>query len=283
MSSRQATCTRTRTQDQCISEKSSQNLKVVCSYATVHYSDVLLQCEQMLLYLTCDTWTRGEVSQALAREVLTAMTGGVRLLLVHEAPSWHQSTPNACPFGDFFTCDRGATPTLLLRAGIYGPIATQLRAKPLRTASLVALVQQIGTKDAHKRTPNEMLRTRQLEVVRAMTQRISLRAASRLGDDTEENSVVAVIETGISHMLGFMELGSMKLGSMKLGGAAPAQEQTPLRERERIVHSFHGHGTVISSVNGIVKVRFDEPKRTKWYRRHAHYKLHRPASCEIEL
>merc|ERR1712166_1059439 len=122
-------------------------------------------------------------------------------------------------------------------------------------------------------TPNEMLRTRQLEVVRAMTQRISLREASRLGDDTEENSVVAVIETGISHMLGFMELGSMKLG-----GAAPAQEQTPLRERERIVHSFHGHGTVISSVNGIVKVRFDEPKRTKWYRRRAHYKLHRPAS-----
>lgn len=213
-------------------------------------------------------------------QVLTAMTGGVRLLLVHEAPSWHQSTPNACPFDDFFTCDRGTTPILLLRAGIYRPIATQLRAQPLRTASLVALVQQIGTKDAHKRTPNEMLRTRQLEVVRAMTQRISLREASRLGDDTEENSVVAVIETGISHMLGFMELGSMKLGSMKLGGAAPAQEQTPLRERERIVHSFHGHGTVISSVHGIVKVRFDEPKRTKWYRRSLHYKLHRPASCD---
>ena len=182
-------------------------------------------------------------------QVLTAMTGGVRLLLVHEAPSWHQSTPNACPFDDFFTCDRGTTPILLLRAGIYRPIATQLRAQPLRTASLVALVQQIGTKDAHERTPNEMLRTRQLEVVRAMTQRISLREASRLGDDTEENSVAAVIETGISHMLGFMELGSMKLGSMKLGGAAPAQEQTPLRERERIVHSFHGHGTVISSVH----------------------------------
>ena len=227
-------------------------------------------------------WMRIRTWMGAYAQVLTAMTGGVRLLLVHEAPSWHQSTPNACPFDDFFTCDRGTTPILLLRAGIYRPIATQLRAQPLRTASLVALVQQIDTKDAHERTPNEMLRTRQLEVVRAMTQRISLREASRLGDDTEENSVVAVIETGISHMLGFMELGSMKLGSMKLGGAAPAQEQTPLRERERIVHSFHGHGTVISSVHrqGIVKVRFDEPKRTKWYRRSLHYKLHRPARCD---
>ena len=42
---------------------------MICPYTTVDNSDVLLQCEQMLLYLTCDTWTRGEVSQALAREV----------------------------------------------------------------------------------------------------------------------------------------------------------------------------------------------------------------------
>ena len=202
-------------------------------------------------------------------QVLTAMTLGVRLLLVHEAPSWHQSMPNSCPFDDFFTCDRGTTPNLLLHAGIYNPIATPLRAQPLRTASLVALVQQIDTKDAHERTPNEVLRTRQLEVVRAMKQHISLRAASHLGDDQSEesNPVVAVFErsiSGISHMLGFME------------HAAPAQLQKSFLERERIVHSFHGHGTVISSVNGIVKVRFDEPKRTKWYRPSSHHKLHRP-------
>ena len=111
-----------------------------------------------------------------------------------------------------------------------------------------------------------------------MKQHISLSEASRPGDDTEENSVATVIETGISRMLGFMGLGPMKLGSKKLGGAAPAQKQTPLRERERIVHSFHGHGTVISSVNGIIKVRFDTPKTTKRYRPHSHYKLHRPAN-----
>ena len=208
------------------------------------------------------------------------MAGGVRLLLVHEAPSWHQSMPNACPFDDFFACDRGTTPDLLLRAGIYHTISTQLRAHPLRTASLVALVQQIDTKDAHARTPNEMLRTRQLAVVRAMKQRISLRAASRPGDDLPEKStVVDVLETGITQMLGFVEQGSMKamkLGSMKkLGGAAPAQ---PLHARERIVHSFHGHGTVISSVNGIIKVRFDTPKTTKRYRPRSHHKLHRPAN-----
>jgi len=64
---------------------------------------------------------------------------------------------------------------------------------------------------------------------------------------------------------------------MKLGGAAPTK---PLRRRERIVHSFHGHGTVISSVNGIIKVRFDTPKTTKRYRPRSHYKLHRPANSK---
>ena len=202
------------------------------------------------------------------------MAGGVRLLLVHEAPSWHQSMPNACPFDDFFACDRGTTPDLLLRAGIYSRIATQLRAQPLRTASLVALVQQIGTKDAHARTPNEMLRARQLAVVQAMKQRVSMHAASRPGVDVPEKSTVAdVLETSIesiTHMLGFVQQGSMK--AMKLGDAGPVQ---PLRTRERIVHSFHGHGTVISNVNGIIKVRFDSPKMTKRYRPRSHDKLHR--------
>ena len=69
----------------------------------------LLECEQMLLYLTKDTWTSGPASEALANEVEVAMTAGVRLLLVHEAPSWDKSTPNSGPFEAFFACEHGTS------------------------------------------------------------------------------------------------------------------------------------------------------------------------------
>ena len=58
--------------------------------------DELLECEQMLLYLTSATWTSGH-SDALAKEVTSAMTAGVRILLVHEAPSWCAATPEPTP------------------------------------------------------------------------------------------------------------------------------------------------------------------------------------------
>jgi len=67
-------------------------------------------CEQMLVYLSADTWTSGPASAALCREVMDAMTLGLRLLLVHETPSWDNSRPQACPFETFFECARGSTP-----------------------------------------------------------------------------------------------------------------------------------------------------------------------------
>lgn len=48
-------------------------------------ADGLLECDNMLLYLTSQTWTRGEASEALAEEVRRAMGLGVHLLLAHES------------------------------------------------------------------------------------------------------------------------------------------------------------------------------------------------------
>jgi len=128
----------------------------------------LLECETMLLYLTADTWTSGEMSKKLASEVMLAMTAGVKVVLVHEAPSWDNKQTNACPFESFFSCERGATPVDLLHAGVYRSIANALRAEPLRTASFVMLVKSLGAADNFVRKPNEMLVKSQLAVVDRM-------------------------------------------------------------------------------------------------------------------
>jgi hypothetical protein len=47
--------------------------------------DSLAECDHLLLYLTSQTWTRGETSQALGKEVLRAMDLGVHVLLAHES------------------------------------------------------------------------------------------------------------------------------------------------------------------------------------------------------
>ena len=50
---------------------------------------LMRSCNHMLLYLTSQTWTRGEASEALAKEVLQAMDLGVHVLLAHESASSH--------------------------------------------------------------------------------------------------------------------------------------------------------------------------------------------------
>ena len=54
----------------------------------------LAECDHLLLYLTSQTWTRGEeASGALATVILRAMDLGVHVLLAHESgPAEH---PNA--------------------------------------------------------------------------------------------------------------------------------------------------------------------------------------------
>ena len=125
-------------------------------------AEAQLACEQMLLYLNADTWTSGQASKFLAEEVTSAMASGVRLLLVHEAPSWDKTTPGACRFDDFFSCERGTTPRHLLQHGIYTAIALQLRAAPLRVASLVQLVRRMAEP---VRILNNDMRQRQHEVI----------------------------------------------------------------------------------------------------------------------
>jgi hypothetical protein len=55
--------------------------------------DCLIKCDHLLLYLTSQTWTRGDASKALAEEVQQAMDLGVHVLLAHE--SERPPPPNA--------------------------------------------------------------------------------------------------------------------------------------------------------------------------------------------
>ena len=80
-------------------------------HATENFAE-LDGCELMLLYLTRDTWTSGEVSAWLAREVCEAMRLGVPLLLVRCARA---------PRGD--SCDgAGDGWDVLAPAGWGGPL-----------------------------------------------------------------------------------------------------------------------------------------------------------------
>ena len=90
--------------------------------------DDLIHCERMLLYLNGLTWTSGEETAALAAEVAQALALGIPVQLAHEmVGEGGQEARHGCEFGSFFACERGATPSILLRAGIYGPIASPLK------------------------------------------------------------------------------------------------------------------------------------------------------------
>jgi hypothetical protein len=57
-------------------------MEVLCMTTNV---DQLAECDHLLLYLTSQTWTRGEESEALAKEVERAMDLSVHVLLTHES------------------------------------------------------------------------------------------------------------------------------------------------------------------------------------------------------
>jgi len=82
----------------------------------------------MLLYLTGQTWTRGEASTKLGDELMKAMDLEVSILLVHEMPgAGGQEARFGCEFGSFFSCPDGATPGELIQRGIYSSIAVPLK------------------------------------------------------------------------------------------------------------------------------------------------------------
>lgn len=89
-----------------------------------------MNCLDVLLYLTGQTWTRGEESTALAEEIRKAMDLGVHVLLVHEMPGvGGQEARFGCEFGSFFGHPDGATPGDLLKRGIYSEVAVALKAR----------------------------------------------------------------------------------------------------------------------------------------------------------
>ena len=101
--------------------------------------------DHMLLYLTSQTWTRGEASEALGKELMQAMDLKVNVLLVHEMPGvGGQEARFGCEFGTFFSCADGATPGELLKRGVYSSIAVPLKGGEWRKASMVQLAMALG-------------------------------------------------------------------------------------------------------------------------------------------
>ena len=123
--------------------RTSHRAKDTLVMATDHAS--LLDSDQMLLYLTGQTWTRGDDSAALGKEVLEAMENGVTLLLAHEMPGiGGQAERSGVEFSTFFSCPEGATPDGLLKLGIYSQIAVPLKGGAWRNVSMRLLAKSVA-------------------------------------------------------------------------------------------------------------------------------------------
>lgn len=131
-------------------------LRGLVAVETTREPSELAACDHMLLCLNGLTWTSGAASEALAGEVARAMRCGVNVLLVHEMPGVGQEGRHAVEFASFFSCDDGATPAHLLKAGIYAAIAVPLKGGPWRAASM-ALLQKAITSSPPAPTPAEAL------------------------------------------------------------------------------------------------------------------------------
>jgi hypothetical protein len=106
----------------------------------------LPKVDHMLLYLTGQTWTRGEASAKLGDELMKAMDLEVSILLVHEmAGAGGQEARFGCEFGSFFSCPDGETPGELIQRGIYSSIAVPLKGGAWREASMMLLNAALAT------------------------------------------------------------------------------------------------------------------------------------------
>ena len=83
------------------------------------------EADHFLLLLNAQTWTRGEESDALATELMTAMDNGMHILLAHEMPGMggHEER-HACEFGCFFSHADGTSAAPTCRA--CGPALSAL-------------------------------------------------------------------------------------------------------------------------------------------------------------
>ena len=112
-----------------------QEVRTLPKLKVARTSNLLEQCEQMLVYLNEDTW-----STEFGEEVVHAMLHHIPLLLVHEQPGLGQEERKAVSFEAIIA----ATPRKLLRAQIYAKIAVPLKGGVLRRRSLAMLAEVLA-------------------------------------------------------------------------------------------------------------------------------------------
>ena len=107
-------------------------------------------CQHMLVHLSSETWTRGEDSDALAKEVHDAKQKGVHWLKAHEVAGVRadDEARHGCPFDEVIQ----STPPQLREAGIYSEISMNLAGGEQRHAGLIGLVRELA-KDTRQRAP----------------------------------------------------------------------------------------------------------------------------------
>jgi len=102
----------------------------------------LASCEHMPVLLTSETWTRGEASDAYARDVCRAMRQGVHRLLVHEVVGARHGD-NEARHAISFEQIIGETPRHLFEAKLYNEIAQNLGGGEWREAGLAKMAAQL--------------------------------------------------------------------------------------------------------------------------------------------
>ena len=103
------------------------------------------------------------------------MDMGVHLLLAHEMLGLGQDGRHPCEFGDFFRCERGATPAKLLARDVYGHIAIPLRGSAWRQTSMLILAKAFASYD---RGENVLEASGTEELLRAQRWRLDPRSAT---------------------------------------------------------------------------------------------------------
>ena len=102
-------------------------------------TQLMFQCDSMLVLLDNRTWTSGQATAALVKDVYAAMQIGLNICCAHERPSVVAMRSNACSFDRMF--EETWTPAHL-RCGItnlYKEIAISLLGGEWRKPGLVAL------------------------------------------------------------------------------------------------------------------------------------------------
>jgi len=130
--------------DSSVKRRSSRSGESVSVILMTTDATQLNACDHMLLYLTAQTWTQGEPSAALAEEIRTALNRGVHVLLAHEMTGTGQEARHACEFASFFSCVDGATPSELLKRGIYSEVAVPLKGGAWREVSILLLAKALA-------------------------------------------------------------------------------------------------------------------------------------------